>query len=178
MKKINTYQALNFIKKLEEELMTISIVEEKNSTFVAATTEDKESVRPFYDFAGTLLKKQNIINAISDLKYLISVHNLDKCLDSKYNGHISPTEAMCKINYLRQLYAGLRKLALNPQRQRENVTGSVIDYRYANYDVNSASVQLEKVKSELEELKELLEKYNHTVEFEVYEGILNLVGEE
>jgi hypothetical protein len=54
-----------------------------------------------------------------------------------------------------------------PEKERSGITGSVIDYTYANYDPQDAATEYDAVDRRICELQLALDKVNITKTFEV-----------
>ena len=162
-------QANKELKKLNDELASITNNEMLSSTFVAATTEDLELARPVYNFADTQEKIANIQEKILKLKHAINVFNTTH----KPEGFdMTVDEILVYIPQLSAAKAKYNKMANRLEKIR-NAGGfgasksNLIEYEYTNYDVKTAKKYFDVVSEQLSRAQLALDKLNQTETFEV-----------
>lgn len=165
--KITSSQAAKLLRQLNDELNTLQVREENSKSFLASLGEDVESVRPAYDY-DQMQKDQNAIEQkIRKLKHAINVFNSTTVIQ-EYGITIDEM-----LVYLPQLSRRLFKLTLMKDalpKVRENAGmgrgGNIVDYRYANYDIEQVNKDYSELNAELGRAQNALDYINNTVEFE------------
>ena len=161
-------EAAKLLRKLNSEFDAITRKEEKSREFLASVGEDPESVRPVYDQRETQEKLDLLEEKIRRLKHAINVFNTTTVVE----GYGMTVDEM--LVYIPQLTKKKEKLTamseVLPKARANEPFGrqsSVIDYRYANYDVEDVTSQLEKVSDELAAAQLALDGVNHSLKFEI-----------
>ena len=165
-KKVTSAEAAKLLRGLNEELEAVKEAEVATREFIAATSEDVESVRPKYDFAWTQQEIERLQQEIRRVKHAINVFNtttvvpeLDMTIDEV-------------LVYIPQLSARKNKLAgmrvrLSKTREYSRAGSSIIEYRYANYDVDAADAEFKRVSDLLAKAQTALDVVNNSVKFEI-----------
>lgn len=165
--KMTSSQANKLIRQLGDELKTLEAREAKTRTFVAATVEDIESVRPEYDYDATQEAIIALENKIRKVKHTLNVFNTTTVVPG-----FDMTIDMMLI-YLPQLSHRKSRLAhmkdAMPKERKEGYSRSstIIEYSYANYDIDKATADFLAVSDELARAQTALDLVNSTVEFEL-----------
>ena len=73
--KMTSAQASKLLRLLTDELNTLEAYEQNTRSFVAATSEDIESVRPEYDYSEMQTKMIELEDKIRAVKHAINQHN-------------------------------------------------------------------------------------------------------
>ena len=168
MAQMTSAMAAKYLKKLNEEHEALLRREKKTMTFTAAIQENKEEVRPEYDY-GTIQKQLlELERKIRVIKHEINVFNLNQSVP----GFNMTVDQM--LVYIPQLTA--RKSKLDRMRSRltkERVQDSfsrnsaLVEYEYSNYDIQQAEADYNKVADELARAQNALDQVNSTVTFEM-----------
>lgn len=167
--RVTSAEAAKLLRKLNEELDNVLLMEQQSREFSAALGEDVESVRPVYDY-GTVQKQiESLETRIRQVKHAISSFNLVQ--------EVPGFEGMTidqMLVYIPQLSRRKAKLSLMQQRlpkQRERVGygggSQIIDYSYANYDLETVRADYEKVSEELSRAQTALDLVNTTAQLEI-----------
>lgn len=164
--KYTSAQANKLLKKLMNEQAQLERAETLTSTFVVANTEDVESLRPAYDFRKTQEKVMETLAKIRKVKHAINVFNSETVLP----GYAMTIDQV--LVYMPQLRARQAKLAsmssrLPKQRCGHYGSSTIIDYDYANFDIEEVRVEAEKLAEEIRNIQTALDLLNNTVEFEI-----------
>jgi len=157
-------EAAKLLRKLNEERDALEVKERQSRVFCAAVGEDVESVRPDYDYKAMQERLNSLDEQIRHVKHRISVFNLE---------HVVPEFSMSidqLLVYIPQLTRRKQKLYGMQSRlpkQREAASGgirvtSVIDYNYANYDIEAVRADYEKTADELARAQTALDVMNNT----------------
>lgn len=130
-------QANKLIKQLEEEKALLLLKESDVSTFTAATVENIEEARPAYDYAQTLAEIEAVNRKIRKIKHAINVFNSTTLVEGF---DMTIDELLVYLPQLNERVATLRPMAsAQPKTRKEtHPGGSIIEYIYANYDVEQA----------------------------------------
>ncbi len=166
--KMTSSQAHKLIRQLGDELKTLEAREAKTRTFVAATVEDIESVRPEYDYDATQTAIIELQNKIRKVKHRLNVFNATTVVP----GFDMTIDMM--LVYMPQLTHRKSRLAhMKTAMPKERMEGcysrssSIIEYSYANYDIDKANADYLAVSDELARAQTALDLINSTVEFEL-----------
>ena len=163
--KLTSAEANKMIRALRDQHRLLLLQEENVVSFIAATTENIEEVRPSYSYEETAAKFDEIERKIRKIKHALNVFNATTVVD----GFDMTIDEM--LVYLPQTSERLRKLEdmlAKPEKARAQNTGrtSIIEYEYLNYD-------LQKVQQDYDALLDLknraltaLDVVNNTVPFE------------
>ena len=164
--KYTSAQANKLLKKLMNEQAQLERAETLTCSFVAANTEDTESLRPSYDFRQTQAKLEEICSRIRKVKHAINVFNSTTVLPG-YDMTID--QVLVYMPQLRQRQATLAQMSSRLPKQRCGHYGSstIIDYDYANYDIEEVRAESEKLAEEVRNIQTALDVLNNTVEFEI-----------
>ena len=159
-------EANKYLRQLNDRKIMMRSDETQNSTFVAATIEDIEDVRPEYDLETSHKQLAEIDSKIRKLKHAINLFNAQTTVDGF---DMTIDEMLVYLPQLTQRIDALNSLSTNPAKERLNGRTSInlIEYRYANYDVQQAR----ELYNELVELQHraqtVLDLVNSTVKFDV-----------
>lgn len=167
--KYTSSEANKLLRRLNEEREAVLEKEQKSSTFLAAMGEDPETVRPKYDYAAAQRTLQELEQKIRAVKHAVNQFNLTHTVP----GFDMTVDQM--LVYIPQLTARKNKLALMKGRlpkQREAIErygriNSVIDYMYANYDIEAAEADYQAAAAELARAQAALDVLNNTEQMEI-----------
>ncbi len=161
-------EANKLLKKLTQDYNDLINIERQTRSFVAASGEDIESVRPKYDFDNMQEAIYDAQMKIRKVKHAINVFNTSTYL-SEYNMTID--EALFMVPILKERVSALlgMKNALPKTRERTYGQGlnPTIDYKYANYDIQLAANEYEVQSNILTGIQNDLEHINSTVKFNI-----------
>ena len=159
--KYTSAEAAKLLKALSEQHDMLVSKENQSSTFIAALSEDIESVRPDYDYNDTKQRLDDIERKIRTVKHAINVFNTTH----KVPGFDMTIDEV--LVYMPQLSERKRRLypmagALPKKRERGGVQSNIIDYRYTNYDVARAEADMTAAGDLLARLQNALDIVNTT----------------
>ena len=164
--KVTSAEANKLIKQLKDQYRLLYTQEGNVVSFIAATSENIEDVRPQYDYTEMAAKYDEIDRKIRKIKHALNVFN-STTLVVGFNMTIDEM-----LVFLPQATDRLRKLATmlsKPAKSRAENTGrtAIIEYEYLNYD-------LAKVQKDYDDLMDMknraltaLDVVNNTVQFEI-----------
>ena len=162
--KYTSSEANKLLRKLNSDYQTLLSTEMQSRTFLAATGEDPESVRPAYDYAKTQEEIKAVAEKIRAVKHAINVFNIT----TKLEGFDMTIDEM--LVALPQISERVRTLdsmrtALPKVRERTYGTGTnaTIDYRYVNYDIEAVAKDYEAMYEYLTKAQTALDKVNNSV---------------
>lgn len=165
---LTSAEANKLLKKVTEERNMIIAQEEQTSKFNAAIGEDVEAVRPEYNYSSVQFELAKYEYKIRAIKHAINVFNTTTLVGDT---GMTIDEALV---YIPQLTEKKRRLFVMQKRlpkQRTSVYGmgnnSVIDYTYANYDVEIAKKDYVTVSDELRDIQTALDLVNSTITFDI-----------
>ena len=166
--KMTSAQAAKLLRQWNESLKALQRREENTKTFLASLGEDIESVRPEYDYAAKQAEQAAIEANIRKLKHTLNVFNTTTIIP-EFEMTIDQM-----LIYLPQLTNRLEKLSRMKEllpKQRENAlysrNSAIIDYRYANYDIQTVEKDYEVLAETLAKAQTALDYINNTVLLEV-----------
>lgn len=165
---LTSAEANKLLKKVTEERNMIIAQEEQTSKFNAAIGEDVEAVRPEYNYSSVQFELAKYEYKIRAIKHAINVFNTTTLVGDT---GMTIDEALV---YIPQLTEKKRRLFVMQKRlpkQRTSVYGmgnnSVIDYTYANYDVEITKKDYVTVSDELRDIQTALDLVNSTITFDI-----------
>lgn len=167
--RMTSAEAAKLLRKLNEELDNVLLMERQSSVFSAALGEDVESVRPAYDYGMVQNQIESLETRIRQVKHAVSSFNLAQ--------EVPGFEGMTidqMLVYIPQLSRRKDKLSLMQQRlpkQRDRVSlargSQIIDYSYANYDLEAVKADYQKVSEELSRAQTALDLVNTTAQLDI-----------
>ena len=162
---VTSAEAAKLLRKLNEEKNFIENNENQSCYFIAAINEDIELARPEYDYSATRLELNALETKIRKLKHAINKFNLEH----EVPGFNMTVDQM--LVYIPQLTQQRQRLSMMKDRlpkKREYVrVAGTIEYTYANYDVNKAKEDYDKISDELAKAQTALDVLNNQVKFEI-----------
>ena len=166
--KMTSAQAAKLLRQWNESLRALQRREENTKTFLASLGEDIESVRPEYDYTAMQAEQAAMEANIRKLKHTLNVFNTTTVIP-EFEMTIDQM-----LIYLPQLTNRLEKLSRMKEllpKQRENAlysrNSAIIDYRYANYDIQTVEKDYEVLAETLAKAQTALDYINNTVLLEV-----------
>ena len=154
------------VKKLQDEKEYILNQEEKTEIYMS--TEGYKDIIPDYSYSEVREKVDVIDLKIVKLKHAINLFNTTTVIP-EYN--ITIDEMLVLIPQLSAKKQKLSEMALRLPKAREEQgygrASNIIDYRYANYDIDEVNKDLLAVTDELSSAQLALDLINHSVTFEV-----------
>ena len=158
-------EAAKILRRLDDMKNSIESQESQSSTFKAAISEDIEAARPVYDYSQTQAELAKIDSQIRKVKHAINAFNLTH----EVPGFNMTIDQM--LVYIPQLSRKRAKLAnmknrLPKTREYIRVAG-IIEYSYANYDVEEACKDYDALSDELARAQTALDVVNNSVKFEI-----------
>ena len=164
--KLTSAEANKLLRKLQDDHNALTSREVNSRMFVAATTENLEDARPEYDYADTQEKLEALEARIRQVKHAVNLFNSVQTIDE---GGMTIDQALI---YIPQLSARKRKLAVmrGAQKKSRNLntkSTNLIEYTYANYDIEQAERDYQAVNAELARVQNALDLVNSTVQFEI-----------
>lgn len=163
---LTSKDANKMLKQLNEELSSLQRNEDNSMRFVAATIENKEDVRPDYDYKDMRKKMDELERKIIRLKHAINLFNTRTIVP----GFDMTIDEM--LIYIPQLYA--KKLKLShmkdyPKMERtlQQYSTNLINYTYINFDTDEVQEDYRKTDDELSKAQIALDKINVSETFEV-----------
>ena len=163
---VTSQEANKILKKLNEDIGFEKNQERRNMEFTAATIEDKEALRPQYNFMETQNRIALLEEKIRKIKHAINIFN---CYTKLEIPGLDLTIDQALV-FLPQLTAKKRKLyAMRdvPDHERQSVNHGIIDYNYRNYKKEEAVAEYEAVDAILTAVQNELNRINTTVTFEI-----------
>ena len=166
--KYTSSEANKLLKKLNSDLDTLLNIESQSKSFLAATGEDPESVRPEFNYEQTQLDIKELQRKIRTVKHAINMFNTTTMVP----GFDMTIDEM--LVYLPQMH--YRVIILDQMRNmlpkvRERTYGSgsnaTIDYRYINFDRDKVKEDYEKAIEEQNRAQLVLDSINNSETFEI-----------
>ena len=164
--KMTSAEANKLIKQLKDEYRLLELQEKNLISFIAATTENVEEVRPAYSYEETAAKYDELEEMIRKIKHALN----------QFNASTVPEGTDMTIDeilvFLPQATERLRKLSLmlsRPARIRAEDTGrtSIIEYEYLNYDLAAVQKDYDALVEKKTKVMTALDLVNNTVQFDV-----------
>lgn len=158
-------EAAKLLRKLNDDKISLENNERQSCVFKASITENIEDARPAYDYEKTQKEIEDVDEKIRKVKHAINKFNLEQEIPG-FNMSIDQM-----LVYIPQLTSKRSRLSIMKDRlekQREIIrVAGIIEYSYANYDVNKAKEDFDKVSDELARAQTALDVINNQVKFEI-----------
>lgn len=164
--KMTSAEASKLIRQLKDQINLLRRQEAGVLSFVAATTENVEEVRPAYSYEETVAKYEELEGKIRKIKHALNV----------FNATTAPEGVDMTIDellvFLPQATERLQELAgmlAKPPKSRATDTGrtSIIEYEYLNYDLQTVQRDYDALMEKKNRVMTALDLTNNTVSFEV-----------
>ena len=166
--RVTSAQAAKLLRKLNDELRALQLKESNSSSFVAAIQEDIESVRPAYNFKEMRDEQSELEKKIRKVKHAINVFNTVTIIP---DFDITIDEMLVYLPQLNSKVALLSKMRDAMPKVRVNTGyssgGTIIDYKYANYDIEEVGRNYTELSDILSKAQTALDLVNNTVEFDI-----------
>ena len=166
--RVTSAQAAKLLRQLNDELQTLQLREANSCSFIAAIQEDTESVRPEYSLTEMRTAQAEIEKKIRKVKHAINVFNTVTVVP---DFDITIDEMLVLLPQLSQQSAVLSKMKDAMPKVRVSTGysggGNIIDYRYANYDIEQANKYYTEISDTLVKAQTALDLVNNTVEFDI-----------
>ena len=161
-------EASKLLKKLTQDYNDLLTSDRQGRSFIAASGEDIESIRPVYDFDDMQEAIYNAQQKLRKVKHAINIFNSTTMLPN-YNMTID--EALFTLPLLKERVSTLLAMKNTLPKLRDRTYGTglnpTIDYKYANYDIELAAREYEIQSSILTGIQTDLEIVNSTIRFEI-----------
>ena len=166
--KYTSAEAAKLLRRLNEEHEALLELERQSASFVAAVSEDLESIRPAYDLIAVQGKLAEIEAKVRKVKHALNVFN---STHSVPGFGMTIDQMLVYIPQLSQRKAKLRNMAgvlpKNRVKGRSAVNSAVLEYTYANYSVEEAKALADAASDELARAQTALDKVNSTETMEI-----------
>lgn len=167
--KCTSAQAAKVLRQLKEEYRLITEKESNAKVFLAAVGEDPEELRPAYDYEATQKAIRLIEEKIRKIRHAINLFNV-----SQKVGDMTIDEVLVYLPQLQQRREKLLGMTGRRPKQRAEQyfgrygkTSPVIDYEYANYDIDKVEEDYKEICEEIGNVQAALDIVNSTVEMEI-----------
>jgi len=161
-------EANKLLKKLNADYQLVISNEFQSKTFLAASGEDVESVRPVYDYEKTQSELKELSEKIRKIKHAINVFNINTVVEEM---GMTVDELLVYLPQLSSRVNTLAEMRMTLPKTRERTFGSgtntTIDYRYANYDIEKAAQDYEKYYDQLTKAQTALDRVNSISAIEI-----------
>ena len=165
--KFTSAEANKLLRRLNDEKASVVLDENNGKSFIAATVENVEDVRPEYDFERTREQISNYNAAIRKVKHAINLFNTTTVV-KEFDMTID--ELLVYMPQISDEIDRLAGMAMVPAKSRQNSYGKVggfIEYEYANYDVKAAKDRYYEMYGLKQRMQTALDVLNNTVTFEI-----------
>ncbi len=166
--KMTSAQAGKLLRQLTNELAAMQRREDNTSSFLAAMGEDVESVRPEYNYAETQEAMDELEAKIRKLRHTLNLFNTTTVIPEF---SMTIDEMLVYLPQLSKRFMKLSNMESALPKVRENAgyggRTPIIDYRYANYDIEKVKADCAVLSDTLAKAQTALDYVNNTVELEV-----------
>lgn len=164
--KYTSAEANKLLRQLNEKYDTLYNKAEQSKSFIAAVGEDLEAVRPAYDYSASEAELEALLAQIRTVKHALNVFNATT-LVPEFKMTIDEM-----LIYIPQLTAKKRRLGamqnrLPKQRERSYGSSTIIEYNYANYDIEKAAGDYNAVSELLAKAQTALDVVNNSATLEI-----------
>ena len=165
MRKVSPLTVTKRINALKEELKDLEGYENKSSSFSFNLGQDKEALRPSYDFEETQKRYMELALEIIKLKHAINLFNTTTMVP-EFN--MTVDQMLVYLPMLRGRKQTLQKMKDEPMNGLSSrVTYRGVNYTYSNYSVQKVTEDYRKIAEEYAKARTALDFINATGEIEV-----------
>jgi len=159
-------EANKLLRDLQEQRSALLTKENQGSTFVAATIENTEDVRPDYDYVRVSEQLAAVDAKIRTVKHCINQFNLSHCPEGF---DMTVDQLLVYIPQLTERKSRLSRMAnvLPKTRLPGGGSSSIIEYEYVNYDLDRVKADYRQVSDTLSRAQLALDKLNTTETMEI-----------
>lgn len=165
MKTLTSAAANKLLKTLEDQKNYLLSLEVSSSTYIMAEGEKAEP--PVYDYTDTSDKLSQINKQIRKIKHAVNIFNTTTYLDSL---SITIDEALIKMAQLNQRKQSLDIMRKRLPKERQSAPftrTNIIEYQYANYDIEKVATDYNRLCEEITEIQLALDTSNQTKTFDL-----------
>ena len=161
-------EAGKLVKKIEDELKRQMLTERKSYSFVVASGEDVESLRPRYEFAETQKNIDELQEKLRIVKHAINQFNLTHTLPG-FDG-LTIDQALIMLPQLNARRTKYQEM-IN-RLPKERISGihsrnNLIEYNIANYNIEEVEKAYKELTSHLAKMQLALDTVNTTEKMEI-----------
>ena len=161
-------EAGKLVKKIEDELKRQMLTERKSYSFVVASGEDVESLRPKYEFAETQKNIDELQEKLRIVKHAINQFNLTHTLPG-FDG-LTIDQALIMLPQLNARRTKYQEM-IN-RLPKERISGihsrnNLIEYNIANYNIEEVEKAYKELTSHLAKMQLALDTVNTTEKMEI-----------
>ena len=165
---LTSAQAAKLLRQLGDELKALQLRENNSCTFLATLGEDPETVRPEYDYAQMQTEQSAIEAKIRKLKHTLNIFNSTTVIPEF---DITIDEMLVLLPQLTARCNKLSRMKDALPKARENMGllrgSTIVDYRYANYDIKQVGADWQAASEELARAQTALDLINSTAQLEI-----------
>lgn len=162
--KVTSQEANKLLAKLNEDLNLLKSKENENCRFVAANSENKEDLRPDYNFMEMQNNQTILEGRIREIKHAINIFNSTTEVGDT---GLTIDNVLVFLPQLTNKKCKLQNMISRKPFKRIATNGNIIDYEYLNYDLDEAKKEYDAVANLLSNLQNELTKTNVTVQFDI-----------
>lgn len=164
--KITSQEANKLLSKIQEDIQSWKEEEQRNCKFTAATIENKEDVRPRYNFHETQNEICLLEEKVRRIKHAINVFNCNTEIEIG-NQKMTIDQVLVFLPQLNRSKNRLWIMLQNSEFRRKQPNAGIIDYEYLNYDLKDVREEYEAINKLITDIQNELNKVNVTVEFDI-----------
>lgn len=166
MKEVTSAIANKMLKALEEDKSYLLSLEEDSRTYVRAEGEEQEA--PEYHYEDVRRGVDEIDRKVSSIKHAINVFNTTTVLEDL---GITIDQALVRMAQLngekRRLDTMRKQLPVSRVGQTYLRNRQVVEYEYANYDIEAAKRDYQEISDRINKIQIALDLANQTKTFEI-----------
>ena len=166
--KYTSAEAAKVLRKLNEDYSALLNKENQSRSFLASGGEDVESVRPEYSFAQTQGALIEIEGRIRKLQHAINVFNTTTAVPGF---DMTVDQMLVLIPQLtgqkNRLYSMKSVLPKTREKSGYGSNSSIIDYRYANYEIADVEKEYERIADLLARAQTALDALNNSATLDI-----------
>ena len=166
MRKVSPAEVAKRISALREELNDLLRFERESYQYKCVIGEDKESVRPSYDYEATNRRIDELTGEIRKLRHAMNVFNTNTLVPGF---DMTVDEILVYLPQLRERKKSLKEMKSMPLNGRKltGYYGHAAEYAYCNFDVQKAIEDYRATVEEYARAHNALDYVNATGEIEV-----------
>lgn len=164
---VTSAQANKMLNKLNDEITALYQKEQQSSRFNAAVGENISDARPEYSFENTRTDIAILENKVRKIKHAINLFNTRTEVPGTGKTIDEVLVHIPQITKQKKRLADMKSNLPKERVQSSIRTGNLIEYTYANYDIQDASKAYDNISDELSAIQNALDTVNNTVYFSI-----------
>jgi len=159
------------IKKYQNEISLLKNALAENATYVAATIENVEDVKPDFDFFANYKRIVDLENKVMKMKHRLNLFNTSTKVN--VDGiEYSIDELLVLMAQLTNRRMFLIGYVGFPQKKRVNSGNNLIEYKYPNFNPSELDAEDNAMFNKITNIQLELDSINNKIEFDIDDDLM------